>query len=123
MNDVKIEPMKLLHLPQIIEIERTVFSTPWPRMMFEVEIGQGRVGQGLRSFSIVALRDVEVIGYAIGWFLDQDVHLVNIAVKKVHQERGVGSLLLGSVIEEACVAGKLMITLEVRASNEGAQEF
>jgi ribosomal-protein-alanine N-acetyltransferase len=123
MTDVKIEPMNMSHLPEILEIEETVFPSPWPRSMFEGEIRRGRKTVGLRSFSIVATRDDELIGYAIGWFLDDEVHLVNIAVKKGHQAHGIGSLLLGHVIEEACKTGKLIITLEVRASNEGAQEF
>jgi len=123
MTDVKLERMNASHLPEILAIESAVFPTPWSRSMFEGELRRGREKNGFRSFSIVAVHDDEVLGYAIGWFLDDEVHLVNIAVKRVHQEHGIGSLLLGSVIEEACAEDKLIITLEVRASNVGAQEF
>lgn len=123
MSDITIESMNLSHVPEILEIEATVFPTPWSRSMFEGELRRATGRHGLRSYAIVALRDDEVVGYAIGWFLEREVHLVNIAVKKTCQEHGVGSLLLRSVIEKACAAGKVIITLEVRASNEGAQEF
>ncbi|MEJ2722250.1 MAG: ribosomal protein S18-alanine N-acetyltransferase [bacterium] len=123
MTDVRIEMMNLEHLPAILEIEKTVFPTPWTRSMFESEIDRGRPTVGLRSFSIVALRADELVGYAIGWFLEDEVHLVNIAVKKSEQAHGVGSLLLGRVIEEACTSRRLIITLEVRASNDVAREF
>jgi ribosomal-protein-alanine N-acetyltransferase len=123
MTDITIEPMAESHLPEILEIEKAVFPAPWPRSMFEGELKRSDATRGLRSFSIVALRGGEVIGYAIGWFVQDEVHLVNIAVKKKHQTHGVGSLLLRRVIEEACTARKRFITLEVRASNVGAQEF
>ncbi|UCH82708.1 MAG: ribosomal protein S18-alanine N-acetyltransferase [Candidatus Latescibacterota bacterium] len=123
MTDIKIEPMNQGHLPQILAIEKAVFPAPWPPSMFEGELKRRNTAWGLRSFSIVAVDGDEVIGYAIGWFLEDEVHLVNIAVKESHQAHGVGSLLLRRVIEEARDSGKRFITLEVRASNVGAQEF
>lgn len=123
MTDVDIQPMHISHLTEILEIEETVFTTPWTRRMFEHEIARGGGGEGPRSYAVVAVEGDRVVGYVIAWFLVDEVHLVNIAVRKAYQERGVGSFLLSHLIEKACVAGKIIITLEVRESNTSAQAF
>ena len=115
--------MEVGHLDEIISIEEAVFPTPWTRGMFEQEIARRHVVEGPGSYAVVAIGDGEVIAYSIAWLLFDEVHLVNIAVRSDHQERGIGTLLLNHLIDEACRTGKLIITLEVRESNIAAQAF
>jgi ribosomal-protein-alanine N-acetyltransferase len=106
------------HVPRVHAIERNVFTTPWTEEMFHQEV-LGIFG----SRALVAIEGDAVIGYRIAWFLDEEVHLVNIAVDTTYQGRGVGTLLMANLIEEALDAKKRIITLEVRADNSEAQEF
>jgi ribosomal-protein-alanine N-acetyltransferase len=118
MIDVKIVPMNEHHLPEVIAIEQGVFESPWNADMFRQEI-YGAFG----SVPAVALMEQRVVGYRIAWFVEDEVHLVNIAVDKRHQRLGIGTLLLHQLIDEAASRDMSIMTLEVRASNTAAQEF
>ncbi len=119
MIDVRIQPMTVSHLNEILEIEKTLFPTPWTRRMFEEELGRSSPV----TYAVAGVWAGRVIGYTIAWFLLDEVHLVNIAVHEKWQRRGVGSFLLNHLIDGACTAGATVITLEVRRSNTVAQEF
>jgi ribosomal-protein-alanine N-acetyltransferase len=106
------------HIPEILEIENSVFTTPWAEEMFLQEV-RGLFG----SRVTVAVTDGKVIGYQIAWFIEDEVHLANIAVHDAFQGRGVGAMMLSDLIEYALDKDKTIITLEVRASNLGAQAF
>lgn len=118
LKHIRLEPMTEAHLTRVLEIESEVFSTPWTSEMFTQEV-EGHLG----SRPIVATLLGEVIGYAIAWFFDEDVHLVNIAVVRRLQSRGIGKLLVNDVVHESRKRGKEIITLEVRAGHAGVQVF
>ena len=118
IREIKLEPMTEVHLARVLQIEGSVFTTPWTREMFTQEV-QGHLG----SRPVVATHAGKVVGYAIAWFFDEDVHLVNIAVAKRVQSRGIGRLLVNDVVREGRGRGKGVITLEVRAGHASAQAF
>ncbi len=62
-----------------------------------------------------------VLGFAGLWFMADEAHLANIAVRESYRNRGIGESLLISVIELAIERKARFITLEVRASNKAAQ--
>jgi ribosomal-protein-alanine N-acetyltransferase len=62
-----------------------------------------------------------ILGFAGLWFMADEAHLANIAVRERYREKGVGERLLISVIELAIKQNARFITLEVRASNKAAQ--
>lgn len=123
MTGLELGPMDFSHIAEILEIEKTLFATPWTRGMFEQEIGARPGSNGPGTYSVVARADGRVAGYAVAWFVDEGVHLMNIAVRKESQRRGIGRRLLSDLIETASAARKRFIVLEVRASNEAAQAF
>ena len=118
MDDIKFVSMSSSHIPQVLDIERLVFTGPWTEEMFRHEV-RGIFG----SRAEVAAVDSRVIGYCIAWFIEQEVHLVNIAVTPQYQNRGIGRALLTRLLEEAAARRKQTVTLEVRQSNAGAQAF
>ncbi len=65
----------------------------------------------------------EVVGYAIGVLEKDKGHLLNIAVSKAYQGRGLGKVLLSLVEEEMRKRGARMMYLEVRKDNIRAIEF
>jgi len=96
-------------------IERDLFPTPWPRRSFVFEVGNSRT-----SYAVVASEGGAVIGYAVGWFVGDELHIGNVAVRRDRQGSGIGRRLLEDLMREASARKVSYITLEVRASNVGA---
>lgn len=62
-----------------------------------------------------------ILGFAGIWFMADEAHLANIAVREAYRQQGVGELLLISIIKLAIERGARFITLEVRSTNKAAQ--
>jgi [ribosomal protein S18]-alanine N-acetyltransferase len=64
-----------------------------------------------------------IIGFAGLWLMVDEAHVTTIAVHPVHRGRGLGELLLVSLIDIAYTIGAKWVTLEVRVSNYTAQNL
>jgi len=64
-----------------------------------------------------------VVGFAGIWIMADEAHITNIAMRELYRRRGVGELLLISIIDLATELNVRFITLEVRASNTAAQSL
>lgn len=64
-----------------------------------------------------------IVGFAGIWMMVDDAHLVTIAVGSAERGKGLGELLLISMIDLACILGASHMTLEVRVSNHVAQSL
>jgi ribosomal-protein-alanine N-acetyltransferase len=62
-----------------------------------------------------------VLGFVGLWFMADEAHLANIAVREAYRQKGVGEQLLISSITYAIDHDASFITLEVRASNSAAR--
>jgi ribosomal-protein-alanine N-acetyltransferase len=88
----------------------------------------GVVSQVQRLFGHEPLAEAEVpvfrreyvVGFAGFWFMADEVHLVNIAVREECRHQGIGELLLISIIDQATELKARLVTLEVRISNTAA---
>lgn len=117
MPKLVIEPVAREDLPAIHAIESASFPAPWRLEFFESE---------LRSdwrFNLVARRDGVVIGYLFAMWLFDELHINKIAVVESERRKGIADRLMARCFTFARETGVLTITLEVRQSNEGAQEF
>jgi ribosomal-protein-alanine N-acetyltransferase len=64
-----------------------------------------------------------VVGYAGMMLTGREAHITNIAVDPTFHGRKVGTRLLYSLVTEAVARGAEVISLEVRTSNEIAQDM
>ena len=64
-----------------------------------------------------------ITGFAGFWIMAGEAHIVNFAVRQSYRRRGIGELLLISLIDLAGELNSLLITLEVRASNSAARSL
>jgi len=62
-----------------------------------------------------------IFGFVCLWFMADEAHLANIAVREGYRHQGMGERLLIAAIELAIERKARFITLEVRASNKIAQ--
>lgn len=115
-SPVVLEPFADEHVAGVLKVERECFPAPWTEAMFRQEVEEKWL-----SRSFVALQNDDVIGYVIAWFLRGEVHILNLAVAKSQQRRGIGRRMLAHVIDLAESEQCHMITLEVRVTNEPAK--
>jgi tRNA threonylcarbamoyl adenosine modification protein YeaZ/ribosomal-protein-alanine acetyltransferase len=114
-DPVRLRPMEPRDVPGIARIEREVFTDPWPESFFLGELAQPQV------YARVADRDGRVVGYSVAWLGGDGGHLGNLAVPATERRRGVATVLLEDLFEEAQRRGVESLALEVRVSNYPAQ--
>ncbi len=109
-----VRELRYSDLPQVISIERRVFTTPWSLAMFVLEVSKPN-GVCLAAVDSASAR---VLGYLILSRYDTVWHLMNIAVDPNRRREGIAGGLLDAMIDAAGATGEY--TLEVRTSNAGA---
>jgi N6-L-threonylcarbamoyladenine synthase len=106
--------MRAADVMSVVAIETTSFDVPWSERLFLDDLGAaGR-------YWLVAENDGEIVGYAGGWVLDDEAHLMNLAVGGGARGRGIGRVLLSTLMTRMGSAGASRITLEVRPANTAA---
>ena len=64
-----------------------------------------------------------ITGFAGFWIMAGEAHIINFAVRQSYRRRGIGGLLLISLLDLARELHSLLLTLAVRASNSAAQSL
>ena len=117
MDDVVIAPASQADLDAVHTLEALSFPAPWRREFFDSEMSAaGR-------FNLVAKRDGRVIGYLFAMWLFDEMHINKIAVAETERRRGIALRLMKECMDFAEMHEVRVISLEVRQSNAGAQEF
>jgi tRNA threonylcarbamoyladenosine biosynthesis protein TsaB len=109
-------PMLRSDLREVVALEAAVQSFPWTFKNFEDALDAGYEAWVLRS-------EQGLQGFSVTMVAPDVAHLLVIAVAKDAQRRGIGRKLLEHVTHLARVAGTEGIVLEVRPSNQAAQNF
>jgi ribosomal-protein-alanine N-acetyltransferase len=117
-----IEPMRESDVPTVQEIERRIFSTPWPRNAYYRELSSRS------SAHYVVLRNEsddggEILGYGGMWRMYDEAHVTTIGVRHDLQHRGYGRVLFAGLVQAAYDMGAKWVTLEVRTSNDAAMRM
>lgn len=115
---VVVTPMRRRHLRQVLRIDHAVYPRPWSLGLY---LGELATDEG-RSY-LVARQGATVIGYAGLMVIVDDAHVTTVAVAPSRQHDGVGTRLLLVLVRQAIALGAARVTLEVRASNRGAQSL
>lgn len=115
MADVTIRQATVNDVEDIYEIEKLCFPDPWSRDALTYELGENP-----RAFYIVADIGGKVVGYAGLWWIDDEGHITNVAVRPGYRNRRIGEGIISVLIDFTAGEGILHHTLEVRRSNEPA---
>ena len=115
LDDVTIRTMGPADLEDILGIERLSFISPWTRGMFEDTICSPI------ARNLVLEKDNKIIGYIMLYSVEDEVHIMNIAIDPVHRRKGFGIYLVNHVIEDCSKDGGTEFFLEVREGNRAAQ--
>lgn len=105
-------------LEEIIEIERASFSMPWPRRGFETELDR----EYASAFVLREKRPGQVIilAYLCVWFVLDEVHILNLAVRPSARRQGHARRLIEHVMDHYSLKQATRFVLEVRATNRAA---
>ena len=145
-----IRPMEYEDIPQVAQIDREAFPGEWvfrsqsaykqdldnPSVRYmvacekrDVSESGGQTMQKLpwfkRLFSYERRLNTpeNIIGFTGFWMMMQEAHIIAIGLRDGYRRLGIGEGLLIAAIELAAILNAKVVTLEVRASNEIAQEL
>ncbi len=118
MSEALIRRMELKDLDAVAAIEVATFARPWSRASFEQELTRNVAARYL-----VAELDGQVVGYAGAWIILDESHVTNIAIEETFRGRGIGKQLTAGLMQYLSNLGAAYATLEVRVSNERAQNL
>jgi len=110
--------MTLDDVERVSAIEAEAFPRPWTAADFRHELTENKVARYLvveEAGEVAAFAGVHVI-------IDQG-HVTNIAVAEQHRGKGYGRLVTAALMQYAANLGATYLTLEVRASNQAAQNL
>jgi ribosomal-protein-alanine N-acetyltransferase len=117
MPEILLRKMQATDIPEVIEIERMSFTSPWSENAFLKEIHK------LYSLPRVAVLGDKVIGYICANYIMDEGHIMNLAVHHNFRRRGIGTKLVEEVLDELKENDCRYIYLEVRFSNLRARNF
>jgi len=115
---LKLREMVFADIEQVLAIEKAAFATPWTHEAFLFEMEQNE-----HAFYVVGELDGEIIGYCGSWLVMDQATITNIAITPQYHGRKLGAVLLGYVLQALQAAGATDVSLEVRVSNERAQQL
>lgn len=111
--------MTLEDIDQVLLIEQEAFETPWTREAFEHEMTTN-----LYSHYLVAETETnEIIGYCGMWVVMDESHITNVAVAERMRGNKIGEGLMREAIRVVMEQGVVLMTLEVRVSNNVAKNL
>jgi [ribosomal protein S18]-alanine N-acetyltransferase len=110
--------MTIDDLDEVMDVEVNSFTIPWSREAFFNELTKNQFAQYL----IVEV-DQRVVGYCGVWIIIDEAHITNIALLPEYRGMKLGEALMAKVLELAREMGAMRVTLEVRVSNERAQNL
>jgi ribosomal-protein-alanine N-acetyltransferase len=114
VEDVTIQRMTQDDLDEVFRLESLCFSDPWSKSSFEHELSNRF------SVPLVVKSSTSMLGYACLWHVYDQMEIADIAVSPDFREKGIGSMILRWVLEEARRRGCSNVILSVRESNRAA---
>jgi ribosomal-protein-alanine N-acetyltransferase len=100
----------------IVALEAESFTNPWSRETLVWELQNSDVTR----IYVARTDEGAVVAFCSCWVVFDELHVNTLAVSPAERRRGVATVLMRAVIEDAAAAGATRATLEVRASNEAA---
>jgi ribosomal-protein-alanine N-acetyltransferase len=118
LDRIRIEPMRVRDLDEVLLIEQTSFPTPWSRLAYHRELMVNDYATYL-----VGRLDGRIVSYGGMWVILDESHITNIAVHPDYRRLGVGRLTMLALESKARELGASRKTLEVRTSNLEARRL
>ncbi|WFR57911.1 ribosomal protein S18-alanine N-acetyltransferase [Anaerocolumna sp. AGMB13025] len=109
-----IRRMKEEDLPEVQEMENSIFSKPWSITDFKDSMKKPH------NIYLVVEERSEIVAYCGLWGVAGEGQINNVAVKKMLRGQGIGRNMLQELIDLGKKQGLVAFTLEVRVGNLSA---
>ena len=106
-----MRPMRLVDLPEVMEISRRSLPRPWSEGVWREEL------ESPYGLYLVLVENGAVSGYVGTKRVDGELHVMTIAVRPEKRRRGFARTLLSSALSDPASEGADRLHLEVRPSN------
>lgn len=106
-------------LDAVAALEADAFTNPWTRDMLERELRQSEVAR----VYVLRLPGQPVAAFCTCWVIYDELHINTIAVDRSRRRQGLATALMRYVLDDAARGGAVRATLEVRRSNDAAQQL
>ena len=113
--------MKKEDIDQVMAIENASFSMPWSRNLFLSEFRSPGISTLMVALSDASIR--KIMGYIIFWHVEDEMHILNLAVAPSYRRRRIARKLVLAAIKRAHQKGARRAFLEVRISNAAAMKL
>ena len=114
-NTAWIRKMHFQDIFKVHDLEVEAYQDPWSFSHFRHELIDSQV-----SWPLIAENELELLGYAIVWFVKDELHIANVATAPAHRRKGIATELLSVIMEEGINRQASRAYLEVRSSNIAA---
>ncbi|MBN1203459.1 MAG: ribosomal protein S18-alanine N-acetyltransferase [Myxococcaceae bacterium] len=106
-------------MPAVIALEQASFRSPWSPELLRREL-EHDWSTVLLVEELLPGGEKRLLGLAIFWIVQDEVHILNVATAPEHRRRGVGRAVMDEVLARGRERRCSLATLEVRRSNEAA---
>ena len=113
--EVETVPMTEEYIGGVASLERECFSHPWSEKSLREELDNDQ------AHFLCAVADGFIAGYIGVQEIVGEAYITNVAVSEKFRRRGIAEKLLEEAERGAIKRGCMLITLEVRASNDPAK--
>ena len=113
--EIIIIPLKTKHLGLCIELDQNTFKGLWTESQWEREIIDPK------RICLGAFESKKLLAICSGGFILNELHITVLVVNPLHHRKGLGTLILSSIIDRAKLHGINKIILEVKETNEPAK--
>lgn len=117
MSNLEIREFNINDIEELYEVELTSFTDPWSKESFKDELNNE-----IAHYLVGSINN-KVVAYIGAWFILDEAHVTNVAVKSDFRRQKIAKQLITAFIVLAKKHQITSITLEVRASNIPAQSL
>jgi len=101
----------------VIELEQRCYSHPWSPELIRGEFQKDVSLRVALLAPLTAGSQNEIVAYCFSYLVEDELHILNLAVNPKFRSRGYGKQLLNRLLQYAYRLGARNATLEVRQSN------
>ncbi len=119
MSELRLLPMAVIDLDEVLAIEQRAHMAPWTQVQFTDSLDAGHWAYTLRVLGAEDAPDT-LVGYCVLMPGVDEISLLNIAIDPSQQRQGLAQKILLVMEDQALAKSLSKIFLEVRASNAPA---
>ena len=117
VDNFHVAPVSHVWLGRLVEIDSNWNPRSWSVQLFERELSNS--SSRVRGLFIHEI----LVGYLIAHVVCDEAHIVSFGIAPEWREKGGGKFLLADFLRMAPLEGVVVVSLDVRASNQRAQNL